>query len=74
MKFLWNHTEPNVSLIVELETELARNTFHDFTLWISKPIKLYHVGLQSGCLQDQVADIQSNAFTHFHRLGNPKDN
>lgn len=55
-------------------TELECNTFYDFTLWISKAIELYHVGLQSGCLQDQVADIQSNAFTHFHWLGNPKDN
>lgn len=62
-----------------MEAELARNTFHDFTLWISTPIRLYHVGLQSVCLQDQVADIQSNAYTlffffFFRWLGNPKDN
>lgn len=49
-----------------------KNTFHGFTLWISKPIKLYHVGLQSGCLQDQVADIQSNAFTQFPLAGQSK--
>lgn len=39
-----------------------------------EPIKLHHVGLQSGCLQDEVADTQSSAFTHFHWLGNPKEN
>lgn len=80
---LWGYPRPllpdkipcKLSLIVELETESARKTHSMILLCESQePIKLHHVGLQSGCLQDEVADTQSSAFTHFHWLGNPKEN
>lgn len=63
------------SLIVELETELARNTFHDFCLAnLKSPSNGITLAFRVGVCEMKWLILQPDAFTHFHRLGNPKEN